>query len=106
MATLTPVTITNAGVATPLVAASGGGDVIANASGARLRVLNGSGSAVTVTLTGVVPCSQGSTHNVTESVAAGATNTIAIPPQCVNPADGTCAVGYSSVTTVSVGATY
>lgn len=105
MATITPVAVTTAGAAVPKTAASVGGDSIHNASGATLLVLNGSGSSITVTLTGVVPCSQGATHDKAFTVAAGADEQIPVPAQCVDPTTGFCAVTYSSVTTVTVAAT-
>jgi uncharacterized protein (UPF0333 family) len=106
MAVVTPVAVTAAGVAVTFAAASGGGDTVATGGKAtRLHVINSSGSAVTVTFTGVVPCSQGSTHNATATVAAGATEYVQIPAQCIDPSTGNVAVGYSSATSVTVAAT-
>lgn len=108
MATITPAAIDTAGEAVTYVAASGGGDTVACGTShtpTTLRVKNGAVSPITVTLTGVVPCSQGSTHNKTYTVAAGAESAIDVPAQCINPTTGHCAVGYSAVTTVTVAAT-
>jgi hypothetical protein len=106
MATITPVAVTNAGVAVTSAAASAGGDTVATSGKAtRLTITNSSGSAVTVTFTGVVPCSQGSTHNATATVAAGATEYVQIPAQCIDPTTGNVAVAYSSATSVTVAAT-
>lgn len=108
MATITPVS--SAGGATAVLtfaSASGGGDTIAAASGKQVVLLvnNADASSKTVTLAGVVPCSQGSTHNVATSVAAGKTAEIPVPPQCIDPTTGNVAVTYSAVTSVTVAAT-
>lgn len=105
MATITPQSVSSAGTAVTMTAATAGGDTIANASGARFIVTNGSASAITVTFNGVVACSQGYTHNVTVSVAAGATEQVLVPTQCVNASNGNASVSYSAATSVTVGAT-
>lgn len=104
MATITPQTISAGGTALTLAAATAGGDSVANAKGATLVVKNGDAASKTVTFTGVVPCSQGSTHNVAVTVAAGAEEHIPVPSQSVDPSTGNAAVTYSAVTSVTVGA--
>lgn len=104
MATITPVTIDAAGEALTFAGASGGGDSIAGAAGATLVVKNGDVAGKTVTFTGAVTCSQGGTHNKAFTVAAGAEAHLPVPTQAVNPADGTAAVTYSAVTSVTVAA--
>jgi hypothetical protein len=106
MATITPTNITTAGQAITFVAASAGGDTIAGAGNptTQLQVKNGSGSPITVTFTGVVPCSQGATHNSVATIAAGALEYLDVPPQSVDPVTGNAAVTYSAVTTVTVAA--
>jgi hypothetical protein len=106
MATLTPVDVDTAGQAVTFTAATSGGDVIATSGhrDVKLIVTNGSGASITVTLTGVVECSQGSTHDKTYTVAASATKEIEVPAQCIDPSNGHVAVGYSSATSVTVAA--
>lgn len=106
MATITPVD-TTAAINNTLTyaAASGGGDTVVVPSGraAKLLVRNASGGSITVTLAGVVVCSQGSTHNATATCAVGDTE-VTIPPQCVNPASGNVGVTYSATTSITVAA--
>lgn len=104
MATLTPVLGTTAGTVVPFVAATAGGDIVAtnNTPGVTLTVRNASASAITATLTGVVPCSQGALHNVAVVCAAGVDTDIVVPGACINPATGNAAVGYSAVASVTV----
>jgi hypothetical protein len=85
------------------VAAAGGGDTISFATAQRavIFVRNG-GSSITLTMTAAQTCSQGFLHNVVTTCAAGDTE-ILIPPACIS-ATGTCAVTYSSVTSVTVAA--
>lgn len=108
MATITPVSVAIGGTAVPPAAASGGGDSIHAATPTtRLIVTNGGGSPITVTMAGVVVCPHvgGTVHNVATTVAAGATEQIPVPPQCIDPATGFVAVTYSAVTSVTVSAT-
>jgi hypothetical protein len=109
MATLTPLQVNN--TANPVLityaAASGGGDTIATGglTNVILKVRNGSGSAITVTLAGTIACSQGATHNVVVSCAATSDTEIPVPAQCINAVTGNVAVTYSAVTTVTVAVT-
>lgn len=105
MATITPTSVDTTGVSISYAAASGGGDSLHNASGATLRVKNGGGGSINVTLAGVKACSQGSTHDKVIAVAAGTEKAIKVPAQCVDPDTNFCAVTYSGVTTVTVAAT-
>ncbi|HZC51764.1 MAG TPA: hypothetical protein VE441_04605, partial [Mycobacterium sp.] len=104
MANLTPVAITSDGSqALTLAAATGGGDTVINVTSARqvfLLVNNGGGSPITVTLTSVVACNQGVTHNPTFSVTNGTQKPIPIPGQCINTS-GQVAIAYSAVTSVT-----
>lgn len=104
MATLTPVTSSTAGATVTYAAASGGGDVIATTgfSNVKLLVKNASVSSITVTLTGVRTCSQGSLHDSVYTVAAGVEKAISLPTPCINATTGHVAVAYSAVTTVTV----
>lgn len=106
MATITPVAINTTGEALTFTAATAGGDTINTTNKpTRLHIINGSASPITVTLTGVIPCSQGSTHNAVNTIAASTTEELQIPAHCIDPVTGHVAVGYSSVTTVTVAAT-
>lgn len=111
MATITP-QAANARTGTAPVAASAGGDTLAMGSAQRcvLNIVNGSASAITVTLTGVTACNLGSLHNVVITCAASQTTPIGISVNdpataaCITSA-GNVAIGYSAVTTVTVFAT-
>src|SRR6266511_4228911 len=63
MATLTTAAITPAGTDPAFVAATGAGDKVVPGDTTYLHVKNASGVSVTVTVTAVGLCSQGSTHN-------------------------------------------
>lgn len=107
MATITPVTAATAGAVLTFAAASGGGDSLVmgtHAGHVALIVTNGGGSPITVTLTGVTVCSQGSAHNQVATVGAGVTRAVLVQPNTVDPVTGNVAVGYSGVTTVTVAA--
>jgi hypothetical protein len=107
MATLATQSITRAGLTPALTAAAGGGDKLTPDKDTMLMVLNGGGSAVTVTV--VTPGTNQIGLNIDDvvvSVAAGATKLIGpFPAQFfANPADGLASITYSGVTTVTVGA--
>lgn len=104
MATLSVTTVTTAGVVDPTpVAAAGGGDQFANNGKTILKVVNGSGGAITVTVASQRSCDQGSTHNVTNSVGAGATELMGpFPTDRYSDANGYCQVTYSGVTSLTV----
>lgn len=105
MATLAVNTVTIAGIADPtLVTAASGGDQFANNGKTVLKVANATGSTVTVTIASQQACNQGSTHNVTASVASGQTKLIGpFDPSRFNDANGYCQVSYSGVTSITVG---
>lgn len=109
MANITPVAAATTGAtyAAP-AAATGGGDTIVLGTVAVGSVIflvaNGDVASKTVTLTGTVTCSQGSTHNQAVVVGAGVTMAILINPACVNATTGNVAVTYSAVTSVTVSA--
>lgn len=108
MATLTTQVITRAGVADSLTAAAGGGDAMACGSGMFLRINNGGGSPITVTL--VVPSARTYEPNVAItspaiSVTNGTSKMIGpVDATFADPSTGLCTVSYSGVTTVTVGA--
>src|SRR5687768_17600312 len=106
MATLVVQQITNAGVVkAALAAAAAGGDQFANNGKTFLEVANGSGGAITVTIAAQRACDFGSTHNIANSVAAGATEIMGpFDPSRYSDASGFCQITYSGVTSLTVGA--
>lgn len=109
MALLPLQSMTSAGLAPTLVAATGGGDTVALASSTDdrsfLQVTNGAGSSMTVSIAdpGVTPA--GNAGTVTPiTVAAGTTKLIPLNPNSVNSTTGLISISYSAVTTVTVGA--
>jgi hypothetical protein len=109
MALLTLQSMTSAGLAPTMVAATGGGDTVALASATDdrsfLQVTNGGGSPITVTLAdpGVTPAGNAGTATA-QSVAAGATKLFPLNPNLVNTSTGFISISYSGVTTVTVAA--
>ena len=105
MATLTTAAITAAGTDPAFVAANGAGDKVVPGDTTYLHVKNASGVSVTVTITAVGLCSQGSTHNSVVAVPAGADRVIGpIGSRFAAVSDGLAAVTYSAVTSVTVAA--
>jgi uncharacterized protein (DUF697 family) len=106
MATLSVNAITSAGVVeAALVAAAVGGDQVQNNGRTFLKITNGSGGAITVTVASQVTCSQGSTHNATNAVAAGATDLMGpFDTTRFNDANGYIQITYSGVTSLTIGA--
>lgn len=107
MAQLTVNVVSLAGLLKPaLAAAAGGGDTVPVTNDHTwIEVANGGGSPITVTLTDPATTPSGSAAtNPTVTVTNGTTKLIRLPSSLVNPATGLVAVGYSGVTTVTVGA--
>lgn len=109
MATLTPQVINRAGTQITLVAAAGGGDAMACGATNFLRVNNGGGSPITVTLaipSGVSGFPNAAYTNTAVSVTNGTEKSIGpIPAQLyADPVTGLCTITYSAVTSVTVGA--
>lgn len=109
MATLTTQVITRAGTVITPVAAAGGGDAMACGPTNILRVVNGGGSPITVTL--AIPAGASGFPNVAYtstaiSVTNGTTRDIGpIQPQIYqDPTTGLCTITYSGVTSVTVAA--
>lgn len=107
MATINPQTVS--GGAVTFTAASGGGDVVACGTATRPIILinNASGSSVSVTMAGKVPCSQGSLHSVVVPCPAGAITEIDPPANVIDAATATygqVSLTYSATTSVTVGA--
>ena len=108
MATLTAQTITRAGTIETLAAATGGGDAAPCNPDNYLKVNNGGGSAITVTL--AIPANASGYSSVAYansvvSIAAGQAKLIGplFPPVYQDPITGLCTITYSGVTSVTVG---
>lgn len=110
MAVLTKVVPTLAGTATTPAAAAAGGDSFTNPRGnSLLRVINGGGGSINVTIAAQVTArpADGSfpamtLANQVVAVAAGATRLIGPIPPAFNDGNGSVQVTYSGVTTVTV----
>lgn len=96
MALIPEAVATPAGTATAARQAANG-DTIANLSDRTMLVFNnGSGSPVTVTVTAVRPCNQGSLHDLVATVAAGAQKVIGpIDNRYANATTGLAVVNYT-----------
>ena len=105
MATLTTAAITPAGTDPAFVAATGAGDKVVPGDTTYLHVKNASGVSVTVTITAVGLCSQGSPHNSVVVVPTVSDRIIGpITSRFAAVSDGLAAVTYSAVTSVTVAA--
>lgn len=96
MATINPQT--GSGNTVTYASASAGGDVVAFGTATRpvILVRNASAGSITVTLSGVNPCSQGFTHTIAYPCAVG--DTEIIPPAYTIDASNTATRGNVSVT--------
>lgn len=107
MATLTTQAINRAGVAETLVAAAGGGDACEAGTGMALKVNNGGGAPITVTVAipaGVSGIPNLAYGNQTVTVTNGTSKWIKIGPEARDPVTGLATITYSAVTSVTVGA--
>jgi N-acetylmuramic acid 6-phosphate (MurNAc-6-P) etherase len=106
MATLATQAVSPAGTTIAYAAASAGGDACEASGDLELRVKNGSGGSLTVTVASPVPCNQGSTHNLVVPVAAGAEVAIGPlkPERFASPTTGLVTITYSGVTSLTVAA--
>lgn len=107
MATLTTQNVTRLGIAESLTAAAGGGDACETGQDMALKVVNGGGSSINVTL--AIPASASAIPNVpyTSAVVAvpnGSHRWIKVGPEMRDPTTGLCTITYSGVTSVTVGA--
>jgi hypothetical protein len=109
MATLTTQNINRAGTAETLVAATGGGDACEVGSGMMLKVVNGGGAPITVTLN--IPAAR--TYEPNVAVTSPAISVPNASHRWLGPLDaatfadvttGLCTITYSGVTSVTVGA--
>jgi hypothetical protein len=109
MATLTSQVITRAGTVITPVAAAGGGDAMSPGATNFLRVVNGGGSPITVTLAipaGASGFPNTAYTNTAVSVTNGTTRDIGPLPaqQYADPTTGLVTITYSAVTSVTVAA--
>ncbi|MFW3474416.1 hypothetical protein ACN24M_24665 [Streptomyces microflavus] len=106
MATLATQTVALGGLAPTYGAAAGGGDKCEVGDRNFLHIKNGAGAPITVTLTSTATVRGQAAANVTVSVPASGERMIGPlqPDLLQNAADGLCAVGYSSATSVTVAA--
>lgn len=102
MATVTTRKVAQAGSTPAPVAASVGGDQIPGTPRTILRVVNGGGSSITVTVNSQQNCDQGFDHDLAVAVPAGATREIGPFGQRFYDSNGFVQVTYSAVTTVTV----
>lgn len=105
MAILAAVTVSPAGTASALVAASGGGDRAPVGERNFLHVKNASGAPITVTIDSVTPCSYGADHDLVVSVPATTGERFIgplTPSRFASASDGMAAVTYSGVTSLTV----
>lgn len=105
MATLSLQSVTTAGSTITPVAAAGGGDAMPTGPKNMLRVVNGGGSPITVTVTSVQACSQGGTHSISAvSVTNGTTKEFGPITSRFADSTGLAQITYSGVTSVTVAA--
>lgn len=105
MGLLTVQTFNNMALVPAVQAADAAGDTFANQGLTFLLVHNASAAPITVTVASQQQCSQGHTHNLNVSVAAGVDTWIG--PFDVNRfsnSSGIVSVSYSAVASLSVGA--
>lgn len=110
MAALTKVSPTLAGTATTPASAAAGGDSVANPRGNTiLRVTNGSGGSINVTLAAQVTARAAdgtfpamTLSNNVVAVAAGATKLIGPIPPAFNDGNGAVQITYSAVTSLTI----
>jgi hypothetical protein len=101
MATVATESITTAGISPTMNAASGGGDKVSPDT--ILLIRNGSGSAMTVTVTtpGTVD-GLAIADRVSSSIAAGALHTMLLPSALYrDPTDGLVSLAWSATTTIT-----
>lgn len=105
MATLTVYTKDLDGLIATYVSAAGGGDVFPNDGATQLHVKNGSGSPITVTVTAVKACNQGTLHDSVTIITAGDEAFIGVfEKKRFNNTSGQGAITYSGVTSLTIAA--
>src|SRR5436189_260575 len=80
-----------------------GGDQFSNDGKTYLKITNGGGAPITVTVVAQRPCDQGTIHSIANSVTNATTEVMGPFSDRYNDALGFVQVTYSGVTTVTVG---
>lgn len=108
MALLTPQAISSAGVTPTFTAAAGGGDTAAPLANQFLRIKNGSGAPINLTLIdpGTSPLGQANPDPVIAIPATTGDVLVRLPPGIADPSSGLISWTYSAVTTVTVALCY
>jgi hypothetical protein len=105
MAVLTVQQAVPAGLAASAASAAGGGDQYPNNGKTLLKVINGGGSSIDVTIAPTNTVKGYSLEDIVVAVAGGATKYLGpYEPALFNNSSGRVAVAYSSVTSVTVAA--
>lgn len=105
MATLTVSALSPSGTAeAALVAANVGGDQFSNNGKTYLKVTNGGGAPITVTIVAQRTCDQAVLHNITNSVTNATTELMGPFSDRYTDSNGFVQVTYSAITSVTVGA--
>lgn len=103
MATLVATTLSASGTVEPTpAAAAGGGDQVLWAQNLRLKIINGSGAPITVTVVSQRACDQGTIHSIANAIAAGATEFMGPFPDRFADTNGYIQLTYSGVTTLTL----
>lgn len=100
MAALTSQSSSITGFTPTFAAAAAPGDTFTNTGKTLLRVKNGSGAPITVTVQAAVPCNHGTEHDSVSIVAAA--GDVTIGPFPVGQFGLNPTVNYSGVTTLTV----
>lgn len=103
MATLTPEQVSLTGLDATQNAATGGGDEFLNNGNIILRVENGSGAPITVTVISQATISGLAVADAAVTIPAGEFRFIGpFPPSLFNDANGKAQITYSGVTSLTV----
>lgn len=101
MATLTPSAVVRTGLADNPVAASAGGDTLTNTGKEWIEVINASGGAITVTISGTIDGTLVALQAVSVPATTGRRKIGPFPPHLYGTA---VAITYSAVTSLTIGA--
>lgn len=106
MAALTVQNVARTGLAPTYAAAAGGGDTFVNDGQTFVHVKNGGGSSVNVTVDSTAPATVGlAQSDVVVAVPASGERMIGpFPPNAFDDVNGSTAIAYSAVTSVTVAA--
>lgn len=103
MATLTVQALSPSGTApSSLVAVGGSGDLLPNNGKAMVDIHNGSGGSLTVTIAAQIACDMGTLHDITNTIADGATETMGPFSARYIDSSGFTHISYSATSTVTI----